>query len=78
MTIFDSETKERRFVPWEVKEATIKNSFGLLGVYMTNVVFPIGQLYGIGQAFFCFNYVRTVFGFMSHAVTKIDLSSDGK
>lgn len=43
MLIFDGETsKERKFVPWEVKEATIKNSLGLLGVYMFDVLFPLG------------------------------------
>ena len=41
LLIFDGVTsKERRFVPWEVKEATIKNSLGLLGVYMFDILFP--------------------------------------
>ena len=45
--VFDAETKERRFVPWEVKEATIKNSLGLLGVYMFDVITPLGPAYGL-------------------------------
>ena len=76
--VFDAETKERRFVPWEVKEATIKNSLGLLGVYMFDVITPLGPAYGLSQAFFCFNYCRTVWGFMSNAVTKMELMADGK
>ena len=76
--IFDGETKERKFVPWEVKEATIVNSLGLLGVYMLDVLTPLGPTYALGQAFFCLNYCRSVWGFMSNAVTKMELMNDGK
>ena len=78
-TIFNSEdSKENKYVAWEVKEATIKNSLGLLGVNMFNVLFPMGPGYAFGQIFFCLNYVKTVFNLMSNSVTKMDLSSDGK
>ena len=77
--VFNGEdSKENQYVPWEVKEATIKNSLGLVGIYMFDVLFPLGPGYGLGQAFFCLNYCRTTFGFMSNAVTKIDLVGDGK
>ena len=76
--IFDGETKERKFVPWEVKEATIVNSLGLMGVVMLDIITPLGPAYGLGQAFFCLNYCRSVWGFMSNAVTKIELMEDGK
>ena len=76
--IFDGETKERKFVPWEVKEATIKNSLGLLGIYMFDIVTPLGPAYGLAQAFFCINYCRSVWGLMSNAVTKMELMNDGK
>ena len=46
LSVFDGEnTKERKFVAWEVKEATLKNSLGLLGVYMFDVMVPLGQVY---------------------------------
>ena len=62
MLIFDGETsKERKFVPWEVKEATIKNSLGLLGVYMFDVLFPLGQAYSAGMLYFGLNYTWTVY-----------------
>ena len=61
-----------------MKEATIKNSLGLLGVNLFNVLFPMGPGYALGQIFFCLNYVKTVFNLMSNSVTKMDLSSDGK
>jgi len=78
-TVFDADaTKERRFAPWEVKEATIKNSFGLVGVYMFDAVFSMGQGYAAAQAFFCLNYARSVWTLMGSAVTKIALLDCGK
>ena len=65
-------------MPWEVKEATIKNSLGLLGVNLFNVLFPMGPGYAAGQIFFCLNYTKTVFNLMSSSVTKMDLTGDGK
>ena len=77
--VFNSEdSKENKYVPWEVKEATIKNSLGLLGVNLFNVLFPMGPGYALGQMFFCLNYTRVVFNLMSNSVTKMDLNSDGK
>jgi len=79
LTVFDADaTKERRFAPWEVKEATIKNSFGLLGVYMFDAVFSMGQGYAFAQAFFCINYARSVWNLMGSAVTKMALLDNGK
>ena len=47
--VFNGEdSKENKYVPWEVKEATIKNSLGMVGVYMFNVLFPLGSGYGLG------------------------------
>ena len=46
---FNSEdVKENKYVAWEVKEATIKNSLGLLGVNMFNCLFPMGPGYALG------------------------------
>lgn len=61
-----------------MKEATIKNSVGLLGVWMFDVITPLGPAYGLGQVFFCLNYCRTVWNLMTNAVTKMELMSDGK
>ena len=79
LTIFNSDDcKERRFVPWEIKEATFKNGLGVVGVYMLDVLFPLGPAFSLAQAFFCFNYAFTSWGLMSNAVTKVDLHDDGK
>ena len=78
LTVFDGATAERKFVPWEVKEAGVKNGLGLLGIYMFDVLFPMGAGYSAGQMFFCLNYTWTVWKLMSNAVTKMDLHDDGK
>ena len=79
LTVFNSEDcKEKRSVPFEVKEASIKNGLGIIGVYMASNLFQIGPFFALGQAFFCFNYTFSVWKLMSHAVTKVDLHDDGK
>lgn len=79
LTVFDADaTKERRFAPWEVKEATIKNSFGLLAVYMLDAVVSLGQGYAAAQVFICVNYARSVWNLMGSAVTKMALLDNGK
>ena len=48
MTIFNSEDcKERKFVPWEVKDAIFKNAKGIVGVVMADTLFSLGNFYGI-------------------------------
>ena len=61
-----------------VKEATIKNGLGIVGVYMFSNIFTFGPLYGAAQAFFCCNYAYSVWSLMSNAVTKVDLHDGGK
>ena len=49
LTLFNSDDcKERRFVPWEIKEASFKAGMGVLGVYMLDVLFPLGPAFSIG------------------------------
>ena len=44
--VFDAEaTQERRFAPWEVKEATFKTAFGMGLVYMWDCGFTLGPVY---------------------------------
>ena len=77
--MFNSEDcKERRFVPWEVKEATFKNAMGIVGVHMISMITPLGPGYMLANACFSFNYLWTVTSLMRNAVTKMDLSADGK
>ena len=78
-TVFNSDDcKERRFVPWEIKESVFKNGMGIVGVNMMNLLFPIGPLFSVGCLSFCMNFTWTTWNLMTNAVTKIDLHDDGK
>ena len=47
LTVFNSDDcKEKRSVPFEVKEATIKNTVGILGTYMFSNILTLGPWYG--------------------------------
>lgn len=77
--LFDADaTKERKFAPWEVKDTTVKHAFIMGVVYMWDHIFSFGQLYGLVQILLCGNYVKTVYGFMGTAVTKVTLLEGGK
>ena len=79
VNVFNGEDcKERRFVPWEIKEAAFKSGMGVIGTNMLNMIFPLGHMYGAAQVVFCLNFVRTSWSLMNNAVTKIDLHDDGK
>ena len=79
VTVFNSEDcKERRFVPWEIKEAAFKNGMGIIGTNMLSMLFPLGHIYSMSQIFFCINFGWTSWSLMSNAVTRIDLHDDGK
>ena len=78
MTVFDSETAERKFVPFEIKEAGIKAGVGLIGVNMLSLMMTIDGAYSAISAAFILNYGYTCWKFMGNAVTKIELLDDGK
>ena len=79
LTVFDGKSvTERKFVPWEVKEAGIKNGFGLVGTYCASLLFPMGNMWGACNLFILANYCRVSWGFLSNAVTKVDLLSNGR
>ena len=78
MTIFNADdAKERRFVPWEIKEATFKAGMGCFGAAFVNMYMPLGSICSLAQAGFIINYTLTVSRMMSNAVTRIDLLDDG-
>ena len=77
--VFDADgTKERKFAPWEVKEATVKTAFLMGVVYMWDTAIPLGAGYAALQTFLCGKYAWTVYGLMSSAVTKVVLLPGGK
>ena len=78
-TVFNGEeSKERRFVPWEIKEAAFKNGMGCVGVGIVNAIMPLGQLFHLSQIYFCLNFTLQSWKMMNNAVTRMDLHDDGK
>mgnify|MGYP000731218009 CR=1 FL=1 len=72
--IFDgSAVKEKKFVPWEVKEAGIKTGFYVASTFLAHNLFPLGPLYGLANLGFALNYCRVSWGYLNNAVTRIDL-----
>lgn len=77
--VFDADaTSERKFAPWEVKEATFKTAFLMGVVHMWDLGFQLGQGYAAIQLFLAMKYGYTVYGFMANAVTKVVLLDGGK
>ena len=79
LTIFNGEdTAERKFVPWVIKDATIKNTLFMTVNYFSYVIFNLGTANNLVAFAIAVNYSKTVWSYMSNAVTKIDLMDDGK
>lgn len=80
-TIFHQTTSPSQFrsVPWEVKETTVKNFLGVFGMVIVDYLFAPGAgLYTVGALTFGLNWMYRVYGYMGHAITRIDLHDDGK
>ena len=77
--IFDStQTAERRFVPFEIKELSFKCSMGIMGVQVWDYMWHLGMLSeGIALAF-AFQWVYQSMNIMTATVRKIELHKDGK
>jgi len=70
---------EIKYVPWEVKEATVKNFLGVIGFGILDYLFHPGAIvYSIGAFGFGINWMHKIYQYMGHAITKIDLHEDGK
>jgi hypothetical protein len=68
-----------KYVPWEIKEATVKNFLGVIGFAILDYLFHPGALvYSIGAFSFGINWMHKVYHYLGHAITKIDLHEDGK
>ena len=67
------------YVPWEVKETTVKNFLGVIGMNIIDYLFhPYAPIYMVGAAYFGLNWMYRVYGYLGHAIEKIDLLEDGK
>lgn len=80
-TVFHQPTSptEARYVPYEIKETTIKNFLGVFGFVIVDYLFmPGSSLYTYGAITMGLNWLYQVYGYMGNAITRIDLHEDGK
>jgi hypothetical protein len=77
-TIFHQATKAA-YVPYEIKEATIKNFMGVAGMVIVDYLFaPGAAYYTAGTLVFGANWVYSVYRYLGNAITRIELQADGK
>ena len=77
--IFDAEqSRERRFVPFEIKELTFKCSMGCMGVFVWDYMLQFGIYSELFAAGFVANWMYKTITIMSSTVRKIELHQDGK
>ena len=77
--IFDAtSTNERRFVPFELKELTFKNSMGFMGVMCLDYMYSMGIYSQLAAAGFAFNWAIKSTRMMTATVRKVELHRDGK
>ena len=78
-TVFDGDaSKERKFVPFELKELGFKYTLIAGGMWTTNYMYtlsPFLDLAGTGAMLSC---LWQMYGYMGSAVKKIELHRDGK
>lgn len=68
-----------KYVPYEAKEITIKNCFGVFGVHGFNTMFhPFPLFTALGTGYFGFNWIYQLYRTLGHSVIKIELLEDGK
>ena len=77
--VFDAtQTSERRFVPWEIKEHTFKHTMGFMGTMVWTYMYPLGLIGDLTAAGFVLNWARRCLTIMLSTVRKIELHQDGK
>jgi len=71
--------KKYRYIPYEIKEACVKNSLGFLGIVTIDFFFPMPAIaYSLGTGFFAFNWLYTVSKPLINSITRMDLHEDGE
>ena len=76
--VFDATTKERKFVPWELKELGFKHVMGLGGVWVWDHMLHLNPYSEAVAAAFIVNYIYQALSMMTATVHKIELHRDGK
>ena len=66
-------------MPFEIKEASIKAFFGILGMNTIDYLFhPGAWVYSSGCLIFALNYLYQVTKLIGNAIVKLELNEDGK
>ena len=77
--IFDATSiKERRFVPFELKELSFKCGMGFMGSMVWGYMYNLGIYSEVAAAAFVLNWAYKSVSIMSSTVRKIELHKDGK
>ena len=77
--VFHQDLAQQRYIPWEVKETTVKNFLGVFGMNIIDFLFSTSNMfYSMGALAFGLNWFYRVYAFMGYAITKIELHEDGK
>ena len=77
--VFDAtEAKERRFVPFEIKELSFKCGMGFMGVMVWEYMYHMGIYSELCAAAFVMNWAYRSMSIMGRTVRKIELHQDGK
>lgn len=77
--IFDNtECKERRFVPFEIKEVSFKCGMGIMGALVWSYTLPLGVVGELAASAFALNWMYRSLTIMSSTVRKIELHKDGR
>ena len=68
-----------KYVPYEIKEATMKNGLGIVLFGVVEFLFNTPTIiYKGASLFFVLNWINTCYKHMNNAITRIDLHDDGK
>ena len=79
LTVFDSESiKERRFVPFEIKELAFKYSLISGGVWTTNYMYHLSPALDIFASAAVLNCAWQMYQYMGATVRQIELHKDGR
>ena len=78
-TVFDGDaTKERRFVPFELKELSFKYTLIAGGLWTTNYLYAISPILDLGGSVAMLSCLWQMYSLMGSTISKVALNRDGK
>ena len=78
-TVFDgANTKETRYMPWEVKEHAFKHGMGFMGTCVLNHLWCMGPWANVACMAFVGNLSYRLTQIVTRSVNRVELHDDGK